>query len=318
MKKAEDMMRAVRDWVKRYSKEGTKEYAENELRIFRVTAYKIDFVQEKNVDCNIYGYQTLAFTHIYVDDEREFKESDVLIINIPESIMPNSTNCTPIIFHINKKEYLTTISWTDVRDYEGRNSSYDHARGLYGSKGLQCIDLYDTQSIMITLKKAVGYGNVVYEYAYVMDHTAPATSGSYFPYAAAASYGELSELDELFMENGLMTVEQGTLTNDIICLELDYLYNEAYLLFTQERKVSDDTVYGYRARMYVTNRGKAPSAANLAASANAGVTLGTIIAGQSVTGISGTEHYGITLKASATYKVRYVLYEIRGISRYDN
>lgn len=318
MKKAEDMMRAVRDWVKRYSKEGTKEYAENELRIFRVTAYKMDFVEERNVNCKSYGYQTLAFTHIYVDDEREFKESDVLIINIPESIMPNSKNCTPIIFHINKKEYLTTISWTDVRDYEGRNSSYDCARGLYGSKGLQCIDLYDTQSIMITLKKAVGYGNVVYEYAYVMDHTAPATSGLYFPYAVAASYGELSELDELFMENGLMTVEQGTFTNGIICLELDYNYNQVYLLFTQERKVSDDTVYGYRARMYVTNKGKAPAGTNLAASANAGVTLGTIIEGSSISGISGTNHHGITLKATSAYKVRYVLYQIRGISKYDN
>lgn len=70
--------------------------------------------------------------------------------------------------------------------------------------------------------------------------------------------------------------------------------------------------------MYVTNKGKAPSAANLAASANAGVTLGTIIESQTVSGISGTGHYGITLKATSAYKVRYVLYQIRGISKNDN
>ncbi len=118
------------------------------------------------------------------------------------------------------------------------------------------------------------------------------------------------------LQQCLKCVEEGQFTNDTITIDLKY--DATYLLATREITLSTGKVYGYRARLYATpkeretiedmiilngfnNTTVAASAANLAASSNAGVTLGTVTPGS---------NYGISLKATATYQVSYALYEL--------
>lgn len=308
----EEIIQAVRDWTKKIIKNKIRDFAENELRIFRVTANKIE-VEDDIVSCGRYGNKNLEFTHVYITDEKqEFRDSDILIINMPDDVYPKYImDSTPISFHINGKEYLTTTYWVDVRSYEGRKTNTLKAESIYESKTLQNIDLSETHSIIISLKKAV-YSKETYEYATVLDHLAP-TGGGIFPYSVAANYGDYIYLRDNFTTYGLQTIEHGSITNGTIGIELDGSMS-AYLLFTQERAVSNNTVYGYRVRMYAEQPGnKAPVAGNLYASANAGVTLGTVLSGASVNGIE-FNNPGITLKATSAYKVNYVLYKIRGAS----
>lgn len=125
---------------------------------------------------------------------------------------------------------------------------------------------------------------------------------------------------------GLRICTNGTFSNDTI--ELWMQLNHSYLLVTKEITKSTGKIYGFRARMYTTpdlvltdadwtsnNMVKAakmpaaPSAANLCASTNAGVTLGTINTAK------GKGYYdvvyGITLKANSTYEVQYELYDLQ-------
>lgn len=308
----EEMMQAVRNWTKKIIKNKIRDFAENELRVFRVTANKMEAVKDI-VSCGRYGNQNLEVTHVYITDEKqEFRNSDILIINIPDYIHPNyAMVANPILFHINGKEYLTTTDWIDVRSYEGRKTNTLKAERIYESKSLQNIEVNKTQSITISLKKAV-YIEETYEYATVLDNVAP-TGGGRFSYSVAANYGDFEFLRNNFTTYGLQTIEHGSFTNGTIGIELDGL-SSAYLLFTQERKVSDNTVYGYRARMYVEQPdNKAPVAIDLAKSQYAGVTLGTVLGGASV---NEETFYspGITLKATNVYEVKYVLYKIRGAS----
>ncbi|MBD5504082.1 MAG: hypothetical protein HDR09_20030 [Lachnospiraceae bacterium] len=104
----------------------------------------------------------------------------------------------------------------------------------------------------------------------------------------------------------LKLVETGEFTNDTLSLSLKF--DATYMLVTREITISTGKVYGYRARIYATPKESAgaatvPVAANAAASTNAGVTLGTSAGGTLI------NWYGITLKATATYRVSYALYE---------
>lgn len=108
----------------------------------------------------------------------------------------------------------------------------------------------------------------------------------------------------------LNLVEKGQFTNETIVLPLKF--DATYLLVTREITISNGKVYGYRARLYATptraNSSVAASAANLAASSNAGVTLGTNAVDANRVGY-GKNDYAITLKATAAYQVSYALYE---------
>lgn len=113
----------------------------------------------------------------------------------------------------------------------------------------------------------------------------------------------------------LKCVETGEFTNDTDILPLKF--DATYLLVTREVTVKTGKVYGYRARLYATpsydtdnaNAAVAPSAANLAASSNAGVTLGTTVLSGAVFNWDKYS-YGITLKATNAYQVSYALYEL--------
>lgn len=105
----------------------------------------------------------------------------------------------------------------------------------------------------------------------------------------------------------LKLVETGEFTNDTIALPLRY--DATYMLVTREITISTGKVYGYRARIYATPKksagaGVTPVAANAAASSNAGVTMGVSAGGDIL-----ITWYGITLKATAAYRVSYALYE---------
>lgn len=294
----EGMMQAVRDWTKKIIESKIR----TELRIFRVTANKVEDVHEYDIQCGRYGDQDFSFTHIYVEDEKqEFRDSDMLIISIPDDAYPRSTmGPAPIFFHINGKEYLTTTYWIDVRDYEERRTSYRRAESLYESNTIQNVTLDKTQSITISLKKAVNGSGDVYEYATALDNLAPTNVGTDFQFSTAASYGDLKELKSNFTTYGLQTIEHGSFTNGTISIELDGL-TSMYLLFTQERAVATNAIYGYRARLIVENPGKAPSMTEFVKTTNAGVTIAGIVS-------------GMTLKATSAYEVKYVLYKIRGAS----
>ena len=131
----------------------------------------------------------------------------------------------------------------------------------------------------------------------------------------------------LVVNKGIILCEKGEFTNDTIKLALGFQHS--YLLITREITVSTYKVYGYRAKMYATpkinlkeidvlggeNAGTVmppvPSAANLCASANAGVTFGTFNK-KAANDSMGDSAYGITLKATSTYIVSYALYSIEG------
>ncbi len=108
----------------------------------------------------------------------------------------------------------------------------------------------------------------------------------------------------------LKLVETGEFTNDTITIPLRH--DAAYLLFTREIKKSTGEVYGHRARLYNTpeanTTGKVIAGGNMYVSTNAGVTLG--ISRYRNDSAYMDEPYGITLKASATYRVSYSLYEM--------
>ncbi len=116
------------------------------------------------------------------------------------------------------------------------------------------------------------------------------------------TYG-MGGLDEYFLTKTMQLIESGGVYDGIVTLPLKE--GRIYLLLTAEWNSSNDRVYGFRARMYTTPIGAgtynlvAPTAGNLCASTNAGVTLGSV---------QTEDNYGITLKAGTNYTVSYFLY----------
>lgn len=128
--------------------------------------------------------------------------------------------------------------------------------------------------------------------------------------------GEGDKIRETYLrlKHTIPLLEYGEFTNDTI--KISFQTGHSYLLITREVTKSTGKIYGYRARMYVTENSidwtsfpnAAPSAANLCASTNAGVTLGTFNTKAATE--NGDISYGITLKASNTYTVYYTLFDL--------
>lgn len=134
------------------------------------------------------------------------------------------------------------------------------------------------------------------------------------------STGSVIRSTYLRTHHALRRLESGEFTNDAIVIEL--ALNHSFLLVTREIAVSTGKIYGYRAKMYATPQANDlsdptvanPSSANLCASTNSGVTLGvySIIKLPSY-GEGETDSeliYGISLKATSTYKIQYELFDL--------
>lgn len=287
-------------------------FATESLRVFR--GYMGGLTKEdETLNCGTYGTKTLTFYHVTVSGLEEApKKNDIIIIHgTDEEILSGSVMGGMVIFHIGSKEYVASGDMYAALYYKNRTTPV-YAQKLYNDRNLQILNKDQLTDMVIILKKRESY-----EYATICDY-GNGDESTVFRRSVAANYEDMynaqikiQDLEKRVNNCGLKIIERGFLTNETICLSMEEM--KSYLLFTVERKVADNTVYGYRARMYAAGpKSKAVLGANLAASSNAGVTLGTIIESQTVSGITGTGHYGITLKATAAYNVRYVLCEITG------
>ena len=138
--------------------------------------------------------------------------------------------------------------------------------------------------------------------------TAAAFSGN----ASSATKAVHDGAGNVIADTYLKCIEKGEFTNDTVSLLLKT--DASYLITTRETNAKTGALYGYRMNFYVTpkdvpsgSRPASPFSVKIAASTNSGVTFGIIGVNGNLSSLTGP--YGITLKATATYKVSYALYE---------
>lgn len=205
----------------------------------------------------------------------------------------------------NTSQNLPSANWYHIITSQGSDGSY-----------VTQLAIGMTSDDMFYRRKSGNTWTAWKKLAFIDSNVASATK--------ATQDGEGSAIRDTYLRShhALRRLESGEFTNDTISIPL--ALNHSFLLITREIAVSTDKIYGYRARMYTTPPVtkltssdptlNTPTAANLCASTNAGVTLGTynMIELPSISSDDKNTYlrYGITLKATSAYKVRYELFDL--------